>query len=60
MYGGICYLFCCEVMYTITIGLEIHIKLKSATKLFCQCKNVQDFDVLEPNTHVCPTCTGQP
>ena len=47
-------------MYHITIGLEIHIKLKSATKLFCQCANVQDFDILEPNTHICPTCTWQP
>ena len=47
-------------MYHITIGLEIHIKLKSETKLFCQCANVQDFDVLEPNTHICPTCTWQP
>lgn len=47
-------------MYQKTIGLEIHLKIKSATKLFCQCKNLQDFDTVLPNTNVCPVCTGQP
>ena len=42
------------------IGLEIHIKLKSQTKIFCQCENQQNFETLLPNTHVCPVCTGQP
>jgi len=44
----------------ITIGLEIHIKLKSTNKMFCQCKNEQKFDDLLPNTNICPVCTGQP
>jgi len=44
----------------LTIGLEIHIKLKSVNKMFCQCKNEQDFEHLEPNTNICPVCTGQP
>ena len=44
----------------LTIGLEIHIKLKSKTKIFCQCENQQNFETLLPNTHVCPVCTGQP
>lgn len=44
----------------LTIGLEIHIKLKSTNKMFCQCKNEQNFDALLPNTHICPVCTGQP
>ena len=44
----------------LTIGLEIHIKLKSANKMFCQCKNQQNFDDLLPNTNICPVCTGQP
>ena len=44
----------------LTIGLEIHIKLKSAHKMFCQCKNEQNFDDLLPNTNVCPVCTAQP
>lgn len=44
----------------LTIGLEIHIKLKSINKMFCQCKNEQNFDNLLPNTNICPVCTGQP
>lgn len=44
----------------LTIGLEIHIKLKSTHKMFCQCKNEQNFDHLLPNTNICPVCTGQP
>ncbi|MFA6256255.1 MAG: Asp-tRNA(Asn)/Glu-tRNA(Gln) amidotransferase subunit GatB [Candidatus Absconditabacterales bacterium] len=44
----------------LTIGLEIHIKLKSVNKMFCQCKNQQNFDDLVPNTNICPVCTGQP
>jgi len=44
----------------IVIWLEIHLKLNSVNKLFCQCPNVQNFDDLEPNTNVCPVCTGQP
>lgn len=46
--------------YILTIGLEIHIKLKSETKMFCQCKNQQNFDDLIPNTNICPVCTWQP
>lgn len=44
----------------LTIWLEIHIKLNSENKMFCQCKNEQNFDTLEPNTNICPVCTGQP
>jgi Asp-tRNA(Asn)/Glu-tRNA(Gln) amidotransferase B subunit len=46
--------------YEMVIGLEIHIKLNSETKLFCSCKNQQNFDELEPNTNICSVCTGQP
>jgi len=35
-------------------------KLKSENKMFCQCKNEQNFDTLLPNTNICPVCTGQP
>ena len=47
-------------MYLKTIWLEIHIKLCSPNKIFCQCKNEQNFDTLIPNTNICPVCTGQP
>lgn len=44
----------------LTIGLEIHIKLNTPNKMFCQCQNEQNFETLTPNTHICPVCTGQP
>ena len=40
-----------------TIGCEVHCELKTATKLFCGCKN--EFGG-EPNTHCCPVCSGFP
>jgi len=44
--------------YKTTIGLEIHAELKTATKMFCGCKN----DPLEktPNKNVCPICLAHP
>lgn len=41
------------------IGLEIHVQLASKTKLFCACPNGMG-DGIEPNTAICPRCTGQP
>ena len=40
------------------IGLEIHIQLKTTTKMFCGCKAHEE--ALAPNTHVCPVCMGHP
>lgn len=40
------------------IGLEIHIQLKTKTKMFCACAN--EFDITEPNKNICPICTGHP
>lgn len=44
-------------MYQSFIGLEIHIRLLTATKVFCGCK-VRFGD--EPNTNICPVCMGYP
>ncbi|MDI6743282.1 MAG: Asp-tRNA(Asn)/Glu-tRNA(Gln) amidotransferase subunit GatB [Smithella sp.] len=39
------------------IGLEIHVELNSATKLFCDCPNNPGD---EPNINTCPTCLWFP
>ncbi len=44
--------------YVTTVGLEIHAELKTATKMFCACKN--DPFSSEPNANVCPVCMGHP
>ena len=43
--------------YETVIGLEVHVELSTATKLFCACAN--EFGA-EPNTNVCPVCLGLP
>ena len=40
----------------LVIGLETHIRLNTASKLFCACPNKETE---EPNTHICSVCTGQ-
>ena len=44
--------------YETVIGLEVHCQLKTNTKVWCSCD--ADYDNKEPNTAVCPICTGQP
>jgi aspartyl-tRNA(Asn)/glutamyl-tRNA(Gln) amidotransferase subunit B len=39
------------------IGLECHVELATATKMFCGCPN--EFGT-PPNTNVCPICLGHP
>ena len=40
------------------IGLEVHLQLKTGTKVWCGCKS--DYDETGINTHVCPICLGHP
>ncbi len=42
----------------VKIGLEIHAYLDTKEKLFCNCK--ADYENFEPNTNICPICTGMP
>ena len=43
--------------YDIVIGLEVHVQLKTESKMFCSCKNKYGA---EPNTLICPVCMGYP
>ncbi|HOB82199.1 MAG TPA: Asp-tRNA(Asn)/Glu-tRNA(Gln) amidotransferase subunit GatB [Peptococcaceae bacterium] len=43
--------------YEAVIGLEVHVELKTNTKIFCSCTTEFGGD---PNTHVCPGCLGFP
>ena len=43
--------------YEAVIGIECHVELKTATKMFCGCRN--EFGG-EPNTKTCPVCLGMP
>jgi aspartyl-tRNA(Asn)/glutamyl-tRNA(Gln) amidotransferase subunit B len=43
--------------YEPVIGVEIHVQLKTRTKMFCGCE-LSFGD--EPNTHTCPVCLGHP
>ena len=43
--------------YIPSIGLEVHVQLKTRTKMFCACPVHEEG---EPNTAVCPVCLGLP
>ena len=45
-------------MYKPTIGLEIHVELKTRTKMFCGCLN--NSEEKRPNFNICPICIGHP
>src|SRR5215475_5693421 len=43
--------------YEPVIGLEVHVQLLTASKIFCGCANKFGS---EPNTNICPVCIGLP
>jgi aspartyl-tRNA(Asn)/glutamyl-tRNA(Gln) amidotransferase subunit B len=43
--------------YEPVIGLEVHVQLKTQSKMFCLSKNAE---ATRPNQHICEICTGQP
>ena len=45
--------------YEPVIGLEVHVELATESKMFCGCPVVDSIES-EPNTAVCPVCSGMP
>jgi aspartyl-tRNA(Asn)/glutamyl-tRNA(Gln) amidotransferase subunit B len=43
--------------YEMVVGLEVHVQLRTQTKIFCRCST--DFGA-PPNTNTCPVCLGLP
>ena len=46
-----------ELEYEVVIGLEIHVQLLTASKMFCACPVAFGAP---PNTQICPACLGLP
>ncbi|QQS43690.1 Asp-tRNA(Asn)/Glu-tRNA(Gln) amidotransferase subunit GatB [Candidatus Roizmanbacteria bacterium] len=44
--------------YFPVIGMEIHVELKTKSKMFCQCS--ANYFGKEPNSNTCPVCLGMP
>ena len=47
-----------SAQYEAVIGLETHIQLNTLSKIFCGC--LADSWEAEPNTNICPICSGHP
>lgn len=46
------------MQYEPVIGMEVHIELKTRSKMFCSCANKPDE--IKPNKNICPVCMGHP
>ncbi len=45
------------MQYDVVIGLEVHAELRTASKVFCSCRNEYSK---QPNSNCCPVCVGLP
>src|SRR3978361_13027 len=46
-----------KAKFEMVVGLEVHVHLKTATKIFCRCST--NFGA-PPNTNTCPVCLALP
>ena len=47
-----------DTQYETVIGLEVHVQLRTQSKMFCSCG--ADYQLKPPNTRVCPVCMALP
>ena len=47
-----------DTQYETVIGLEVHVQLRTQSKMFCSCG--ADYQLTPPNTRVCPVCMALP
>jgi len=45
---------------TVRIGMEVHLQLRTRSKMFCRCASAPSAPDAPPNTNVCPVCLGMP
>ena len=46
------------MQYETVIGMEVHVELQTASKMFCSCS--ADHFQVPANQHICPVCSAQP